>query len=130
MSVRQTIVDCYDAYSARDLKTVMDSFSENVCYEWTASPDHSKWCGCYDGKERMVERLGALADEFDYLEFELIDLLVDGDKAASRVRMKLRNKQTGKEFTNHSGHFWTFEGNKCVHFIEYYDSALVMAHTN
>jgi ketosteroid isomerase-like protein len=130
MSIRQQIEECYSAYASRDFEGTMAPFADNVCFEWPASPDQAKWSGCCEGREAMINQLGRLANQFDFLDVQLIDLIVDGSKAAARVAMKLRNRNTGAEFTNQSGHFWRFENDKCVELIEYYDSALVSAHTD
>ena len=130
MSIRQQIADCYAAYAARDIEGTMALFADNVCFDWPTSPDQARWSGCSEGRDAMIERLGSLASQFDFLDVQLIDLIVDGDKAAARVAMTLRNKNTGAEFTNQSGHFWRFENDKCVELTEYYDTALVNAHTD
>jgi hypothetical protein len=71
-----------------------------ICFDWPTSLEHARWCGCSEGRDAMIERLGSLASQFDFLDVQLIDLIVDGDKAAARVAMTLRNKNTGAEFTN------------------------------
>ncbi|MEM7302506.1 MAG: nuclear transport factor 2 family protein [Pseudomonadota bacterium] len=58
---------------------------------------------------------------------ELVDLIVEENKAAARVEMKLKSNATGEVFTAKSGHFWRFEKDECVELIEYHDSALVEA---
>jgi ketosteroid isomerase-like protein len=130
MSIRQQIQDCYAAYADRDLEGTMKPFADNICFEWTANPDHARFSGCSNGREDMIKRLTALANQFEFLEVKLLDLIVEGDRAAARIEMRMKSNHTGVEFTNHSGHFWRFEDGSCTEFIEYYDTALVSAHTN
>ncbi|MEM7067416.1 MAG: nuclear transport factor 2 family protein [Pseudomonadota bacterium] len=130
MNIREQIQECYAAYAARDLEGTMKPFADNVCFEWTADSKHSKFSGCSNGREKMIERLAILAEQFEFLEVKLLDLIVEGNKAAARIEMKLKSNQTGEEFTNHSGHFWQFEDGVCTEFAEYYDTALVGAHVN
>ena len=130
MSIRQQIQNCYAAYAARDLEGTMKPFAEDVCFDWPADPNHSKFSGCSNGRDKMIERLSTIADQFDFLDVKLRDLVVEGNKAAVRVEMTLKSKKTGAKFTAHSGHFWRFKGSECVELTEYFDTALVGAHTN
>ena len=128
MSVRKVIEACYQAYGKRDFDGTMLPFSDDVKFDWPANPSQSKRNGCCTGKQAMIDRLADLAQEFEYLDVRLHSLIVDGDHAAARVSMKLKQKETGAEFTNQSAHFWTFEEGRCVELTEYYDTALLKAY--
>ena len=129
MDIRQTIIDCYAAYEARDLEEAMKPFADNVCFEWTADPKHSRYSGCSNGREQMMDMLVTLAEQFEFLEYKLVDLIVEGNKAAARVEMTLKSRRTEETITNHSGHFWCFEDGRCIELTEYFDTSLIAAHS-
>ena len=129
MSIRQMIEDTYAAYRTRDLEGTMKAFADTVEYDWPVDSETGHWAGRCRGRDAFIKRLEDLAETFEFLDVKVIDILVDGNKAASRVAITVRSKKTGAELTNHSGHFWRFEGGACVEFCEYYDSALIGKHS-
>ncbi len=129
MSIRETIEDAYAAYANRDLERTMRAFAENIVYEWPVEPGTAAWSGKASGRNGMVERLSELASAFDFRDFRMLDLITEGDRAAARVVATLHSKATDQQITVQLAHFWRFENGLCAEFSEYYDSALLAAHS-
>ncbi len=125
MSIRSEIEQCYAAYANLDLPGAMSIFADNIKFDWPQNGAPEQFCGCCEGLEAMEQRLMALAEAFDYEAVNTKDILVDGNKAACQLSMKLRSKTTGETALIHTVHFWQFENGKCVEFTEYYDTALL-----
>ena len=129
MSIRQAIEDTYAAYLARDLDGTLKAFADTVEYDWPVDPETAVWAGRCCGKDAFAQRLADLGAALEFLDLKVLDILIDGNRAASRVAFKLRSKTTGAEFSNQSAHFWRFEDGACVEFCELYDSAALAKHS-
>lgn len=73
----------------------------------------------------MIDRMKILADNFEYLDVSLEELLVDGDRAAARVVMRLRCKAGGDPFELTCCHFWRVADGNCSELTEVYDTGIM-----
>lgn len=125
MDNRKLIEDMYAAYDRGDQNTVLDALDDALVFTWPTESSLTKLSGSVQGKSSFLERIKELHDEFEYLSFKPIDILVDGDRAAVRVQMQLKRRDNGRPLDTHAAHFLTLRNGKVAELIEYFDTALV-----
>ena len=123
METREVITEVYDRYSRGDLARTLELVDDNICYRWVAHGDHAQFSGTCDCRDTMMARLEELLGVWQPEKFEPTDLLVDGDRAASRVRIRYHARANGNVLESELAHFWTVRDGKVTELVEFYDTA-------
>ncbi|MGI9356026.1 MAG: nuclear transport factor 2 family protein [Rhizobiaceae bacterium] len=64
--------------------------SDDFCWNAAIDPGDAPFGGRFHGPDAMLQRMTTLAETFEYLQVSPKELLVDGDRAAVRVVMRLQ----------------------------------------
>lgn len=127
MQTRDVINRIYQLYSAGDLAGAFGSMHEDVCYRWNANTDLARFAGTCASRAEMAGRLEELLTVWEPEAFEPTDPIVEGDRAASRVRIRYRHRTTGKVLESELAHFWTLRDGRVAELVEFYDTAYAEA---
>ncbi len=69
--------------------------ADNVVLEVVGDPRRFIYAGKYCGRDAVLDCVRRMGVEIDYLDYELLDLLIDHDKALLRRRVFVRHRGTG-----------------------------------
>jgi ketosteroid isomerase-like protein len=120
---RATVEAFYRAYGAQDLKGTAGFLADDV--EWTISGpiDVLQFCGTHRGKAAVLHMMERVVPQvFDTVKFELITMVVDGDRAAALNRLTARHKGDARVISYRVAHFLRFRDGKIVGNLSLIDS--------
>ena len=124
MQTSERIRNFYDHYLARDFETVMALVDDDATFRWMANAeDTGAFSGIASGKAAFHERLLALDDAFEYVRLDIVDLIVQDERAAVQIIFTLRRRSDGPEFEMPIAGFWRMRDGRLVDYVEYYDTA-------
>ena len=126
MTIRQTVTQLYRDYESGDVSKIMAGLPDDFCFEWESDPNTPpSYARACHTKNELVDRLGEIAEKFEFHSYRPTKILVDGDYAAAELQLELTSKTTGERFPARIAHFWSFKDGVPVHLIEYMDTALI-----
>jgi ketosteroid isomerase-like protein len=114
-------------YAARvdgDIETLSRLFAENARYQISGSPEVSMLAAVAEGHETIMSLMRTITDTFSLSDVKILDLLVDGNKAAVRWRATVNVMTTGQTVTTELAAFIQIADGKVVSFVEFLDTAL------
>ena len=114
-------------YAARvdgDMDALSQAFAENAVFQIAGSPETSMLASLAEGHETVMSLMRTIVDTFSLSDVKILDLLVDGDKAAVRWRATVHVMTTGQTVTTDLAAFIEIADGKVVSLIEFVDTAL------
>jgi len=114
-------------YAARvdgDMDALSQAFAENATFQIACSPEYSMLSSLAEGHETVMSLMRTIVDTFSLSDVAILDLLIDGNKAAVRWRATVNVMTTGQTVTTEIGAFIEIADGKVVSLIEFVDTAL------
>jgi ketosteroid isomerase-like protein len=114
-------------YAARvdgDMDALSQAFAENAKFQVAGSPEYSMLASLAEGHETVMSLMRTIVDTFSLSDVAILDLLVDGNKAAVRWRATVNVMTTGQTITTQIAAFIEIADGKVVSLIEFVDTAL------
>jgi ketosteroid isomerase-like protein len=114
-------------YAARvdgDIDALSQLFAEDAVFQIAGSPEYSMLASLAEGHETVMSLMRTIVDTFSLSDVAILDLLVDGNKAAVRWRATVHVMTTGQTVTTEIAAFIEIVGGKVVSLIEFVDTAL------
>ena len=113
------IGDCiaafYAAYRSRDLELLNAILDDRIEWFQAGPADQFDFYGACHGKEAVIEMITRVMPcYFHVTEFEFDQTLIDGERVATRGRIRARQRDTGRSIRYGFAHFLRFEGGKLV----------------
>ena len=127
MDTRQVIEEAYAAYERGDLSGALSFCAKDVCFAWNATEGLAPFADECHSRDEFQAALERLLAGWDIRDFKCIDLITEGERAASRVRITVVNRETGRQVHSQLGHFWTVRDGKIRDLREFYDTSAVVA---
>lgn len=118
------VLEIYDARLEGDIETLSRVFSEDARFQIAGSPEASMLATFTEGREGVMSLLQTIVDSFTLENFTILDLLIDGDKAAVRWRAAVTRADSGDTFTTELADFIEIRDHQVVSFTEFLDTAL------
>jgi len=116
-------------YAARidgDLAALGKAFAENAKFQVAGSTDFSMLATVAEGHDGVMGLLQTMVDSLALEDFTILDLLIDGDKAAVRWRATVHLVTSGQTLSTELADFIEIADGKVVAFIEFLDTALAV----
>lgn len=107
----QVIRNMYDAFSRKDLNTVLDVFSEDATWNL---PGAAPYAGRRHGREKIREFFGELDRLETSEQYDVIDILADRDKVVALGRERAMVKESGSRFEQYWVHVYVMRGGKII----------------
>jgi len=114
-------------YAARvdgDIDALSQLFAEDAVFQIAGSPEYSMLASLAEGHETVMSLMRTIVDTFSLSDVAILDLLVDGNKAAVRWRATVHVMTTGQTVTTEIAAFIEMANGKVVSLIEFVDTAL------
>ena len=117
----------YTAYREKRLADVLALFADDFRFTIHLPSGALPGAGVPHGKADTAKLLEGLIATYDFLAYEPGPIMVTGDQAAVRVRIRYRHKATGEVVETTLGHFWRVRDGKALQLDEYHDVQHVLS---
>ena len=129
MTDRETIeavIDrCYAARQKGDIETIMAAFDPDGVFELAGSKEMVAAVGAARGHQDIRATMTGLVAMFDFIDRDIICMMIDGERAAVHSRVKIRYVPRDMTVTTDLLDTFHFKDGKIVKFVEFADTALV-----
>jgi ketosteroid isomerase-like protein len=119
--------DIYDAWRAQDLDWLASYLPNDFGHIINVPACIGPTAGSCRGKKAVIERWGAVMNDFEFLVFDTSGLMVERNRAAAEIPFRYRHRASGKLFEMTKATFWTLEDGWPVRLTEYYDLAYIQS---
>jgi ketosteroid isomerase-like protein len=114
--------EIYGAWLVHDMDTIAGLLPEDFSHALLIPTEIHPLGGLYKGKAAM-DRIRAVAAEFDFLKFDMSSLIAEANRVAVEIPIHYRHRESGVPLQTTFVDFWTFEDGCPVKLIEYHDVA-------
>jgi ketosteroid isomerase-like protein len=122
----ETVIDrCYAARQKGDLETLMSAFDPHAVFELAGSKEVVAAAGAARGHQDIRTTLAGLIAVFDFIDRDIISIVIDGERAAVHSRVKIRFVPRDRTFTTDLLDSFHFKDGKIVELVEFADTALI-----
>ncbi len=124
MDAPDLLLEIYRRHGSRDLESMADLCDPDFRLVCNAGNDRAPFAGVYQGREALIARQAEAFDLLEYERFEVVEIFGTPDKAAARVAVRFRSKETDRVVDGELGHFVSVRDGKIVEFHEFFDTDL------
>jgi ketosteroid isomerase-like protein len=111
----------YAAYREKRLADVLALLADDFRFTIHLPADALPGAGVPHDKAATATLLEGLIASYAFLAYEPGPIMVTGEEAAVRVRIRYRHKATGEAIETTLGHFWRVRDGKATQLDEYHD---------
>lgn len=115
------------AYSARvrgDVDGCVQAFTVDATFAIAGDPNACSAATSCVGAGAIRSVLSGLMAGFEFLEHDIVALIIDGDRAAVHARVRVRVPATGQEAVTETVDLVAFKDGKIASFVQFCDTAL------
>jgi ketosteroid isomerase-like protein len=120
----QVMGACYAARVGGDVDRIVAAFSPDAKFTLNATPPQACVAVDTSGCDSMRTALGALVDAFEFQKLDIVDSVVEGSKAAIRIRFTVKSRATGRTAVTESLDLVEFRDGKVASYTQFFDSAI------
>ena len=122
MTMRGFVRAFCEAFLTRDVERIAVYLDDDVDWIVFGPVDLFPFFGQRSGRQAVLDMYADLEASLEIKSCERDSTLVDGDQAASMIRLTAVHKQTGRTLTMRLAHFAQFRGGKVVRMRALFDS--------
>ena len=116
----------YDAFKRREVHSIMDMFADDAVMHGPAPSGVLPWGGTYNGRSGVAQFFKALGESLEPQQFDLNDIISQGNKVVVLGYQKGRAKPTGRLYETEFVNVWTIRNSKFIEFRVYNDTAALV----
>lgn len=127
MTREQMLAVMGEAYAARvrgDVDGVMGAFVPDAKFKLNATTPQTVVAVATEGSGGMRNALKQLVDAFEFQKLDIVDSIVEGSKAAIRIRFTVRSRATGHTAVTESLDLIEFRDGKVASYTQFFDTAI------
>jgi ketosteroid isomerase-like protein len=116
-----------DGYVARvngDVDKVLAVFTPDAKFTLNAAPPQPTVSVMAESNGGMRAALSDLIEAFEFKDLKIVDSVVEGSKAAIRIRFTVTSRATGKSAVTESLDLIEFRDGKVASYTQFFDSAI------
>ena len=116
-----------DGYIARvngDVDKLLAVFTPDAKFSLNAAPPQPTVSVMTEGAGGMRTALSQLVEAFEFKDLKIIDSVVEGSKAAIRIRFTVTSRATGKTAVTELLDLIEFRDGKVASYRQFFDSAI------
>jgi ketosteroid isomerase-like protein len=116
-----------EAYAARkrgDVEAITRTFADNPHFEMAGARQASPIALRCTDRDQFRTLMAGLVKSFEFLDHEILEMIIEGNRAAVHSRSRMRSGITGEEVVTELVDLITVENGKIASFIEFCDTAL------
>lgn len=125
MNTEDTIRTVLSAYRSKDITRVMSLVHEQIRFRNNSVGGCDTWninCAC---KSELAEALTMINSEIEILDYELLEIVSQNDRAATRQLVTMKSREDGEVVQMEISGFWTVTDGKITDLMEYQDTATI-----
>ena len=119
--------EIYAAYREQRLADALAHLTDDFRFTLHLPAEALPGAGTPHGKAETAKLFEGIIATYDFLMYEPGPIMVTGDQAAVRVRIRYRHKATEAIIETTLGHFWRVRDGKAAQLDEYHDVQHVLA---
>jgi ketosteroid isomerase-like protein len=123
-TIEALLREAYEARKRGDVEGIRRCFVEHPHFELAGAAHASPVAVRAMDGEGFRAVLSGLVEAFEFLDHEILSLVVDGPRAAVHARARVRARATGEEVTTQFADIIAFENGRIASFVEFCDTAL------
>jgi ketosteroid isomerase-like protein len=123
-SVEKVVREAYAARQRGDLEATCQHFCDDAQFAVMGSPEASPVAMQARRSDGIRQALGGLIAAVDFVEHEVLSVIVEGDRAAVHSRARVRAKATGNEAVTEMVDLVRLQDGKIACFQQFCDTAL------
>jgi ketosteroid isomerase-like protein len=124
-TIEALIHQIYEARRTGDIEAILAAFHPEGKLVITGEKTITAAVGTAQGHGELRPTLAGLVAAFDFLERDIVSIVIENEQAAVHSRVKLRFVPKDRTVTTDLLDLWKFENGKIVEFTEFVDTALV-----
>ena len=116
-----------DAYAARvsgNVEGIVAAFAPNARFSLNAAPPLPTVAVATEGEGGIRKEMTQLVNAFEFQKLDVVDSVVEGSKAAVRIRFTVRSRTTGGIAVTESLDLFEFRDGKVASYTQFFDTAL------
>ncbi len=122
--VEKLLKEAYDARKRGDLDALCGYFADNPTFVMAGAREASPIAvQCVDG-DTFRTVVDAMIKTFEWIDHQILSMIIDGPKAAVHWRGRIRSAVTGEDVVTELVDIITLSGGKIQSFVEFCDTAL------
>lgn len=124
-AIKALIDRAYEARQTESIESIIAIFHPDAKFQLAGAREHTAAVGIAQGHGELRATLAQLVADFQFLQRDIISVLIDGERAAVYSRVKLRFVPKDRTVMTELLDLWKFEDGKIVELVEFVDTALV-----
>ena len=124
-TIKALIERAYEARRTGDIEGIMAVFHPDGKFELAGSKEHTATVGTAQGHQELRATLAGLVAAFQFVQRDIVSIVIEDERAAVHSRVKLRFVPKDKTVTTDLLDLWKFRDGKIVELVEFVDTALV-----
>ncbi|MEN0079802.1 MAG: LuxR C-terminal-related transcriptional regulator, partial [Pseudomonadota bacterium] len=120
---KMALNEMYRSFVEGDAEPLRALLADDVVLVATAPKELFPHAGRYEGPEGVLEHAAAVDREYACRRFLPRMMAEDGDEVAVYLEVELVHRATGRAMCFDCAHFWTFRGDKIIHYVELFNTA-------
>ena len=124
-AIKALIEQAYEARRTGDIDRILAVFHPDGKFELAGSKEVTAAVGISQGHQELRTTFTELIANFQFIQRDVLGILIDDDRVAVHSRAKLRFVPRDETLTTELLDLWKFRDGKIVELIEFVDTALV-----
>ena len=122
--IESLLKQAYGARKRGELEGVMKVFADNPHFELAGQREASPVALRCTDRDQFRTLLAGLIKTFEFLDHEILEMIIEGNRAAVHWRSRMRSGVTGEEVVTEIVDLVTVENGKIASFVEFCDTAM------
>ena len=127
MTPKETTKLFYELFASGKVEELLERLVDADCELYNPLPDPIKFGGRFEGRQGVATYLQGIAMELEIQQFEIDEILADGERVTVLGRETSRVRRTNKCYTMSWVHVLTVRNGRILSFREYNDTAAMAA---
>jgi ketosteroid isomerase-like protein len=123
--IKSLIEQAYEARRTENIDLLMAAVHPDCKFEIVGAKPQAQAAGIAQGHAQLRQKLTELIGSFQFVRRDLLNTIIEDDRAAVHSRVVLCFVPNGQTETTEIVDLWKFEGGKIIELIEFVDTALV-----
>jgi ketosteroid isomerase-like protein len=124
-AIKTLIERAYEARRTDDIETILTLFHPDSKFAIAGSKEVTTAARAVQGHQQLRTTFAELIANFQFVQRDILGVLIDGDRAAVHSRVMLRFVPKDKMATTDLLDLWKIKDGKIVELVEFADTALV-----
>lgn len=124
-TVRKLIEQAYAARDKGDIEGVMAAFHNDATFSLAGERKTLELAGTVEGHSSVRQAMGGFIAAFEFIKREVLNMIIEGDRAAVHSRVSIRVVAKGMTVTTELVDLFKIKDGKVLMLTEFADTALI-----